>query len=147
MIPFILCTYSSLTRSSKLWPNSGIKMSRYQSCRNTEATEMSWLITTNLSSCAATPFYRKITHFLSITHASGPCPCVSLRWLKCPSHSVLIHSVCSSVIIPKSQSNDLSNRTNRSLLADQASSVYLSSSQLLHRGSLCKMAHAVSELL
>lgn len=137
VIPFILCTYSSLTPSSKLWANSGIKisLSLFQSCRNTEATEMSWLVTTNLSSCAATPFHGKITRFPSITHASAPWFCVSLRWLKWPSHSVLIHSLYSSVIIPKSQSNNLSNRTNWFLLADQASSVYLSSSQLEERDS------------
>lgn len=82
---------------------------------------MSGLATTDHNSCAALPFHGKTGSFPSITHTSTPLPWVFLRWLNCPPHSLFSYSLCSSVIVPKPQSNDLSNRRNGSSLANWSS--------------------------
>lgn len=139
VFPFILCTYSSLTPSSKLWANSGIKTSlSFQSRRNVQSTEMSGLAITDLNSCAAPPILGKIARFPSVTHASVPLPvCFSGGWnaaLTLCSHAV-------SALLWLSQNlNQMTSPTGQMgpcWLTDQASSGYLSLSQLLHGGTCC----------
>ena len=151
MIPFILCTYSSLTPSSKSWANAGIKISLswFQSRRSIQSTEMSRLATTNLNFCPAPPFHGKIASFPSVRHTPAPLPRVFLRWLKCPPHSLF--SCTASALLWLSQNlNQMTFPTGQlgpCWLTDQASSGYLCSSQLLYGDSHCQMALAVSELL
>lgn len=83
MIPFILCKYSSLTSSSKLWANSGIKVPwpQFQSCRNLQPSPMSRLTTMDHNSCAVPPLHGKIANFAFITHNPLPIPeCFSGGW-------------------------------------------------------------------
>lgn len=75
MILFILCTYF-LTSSSKLWANSGVKISwsQFQSCRNAQPTVQSRLTTMDHNSRAVLPSHGKIANFAFITHNPLPIP-------------------------------------------------------------------------
>lgn len=90
MIPFILCTYSSLTWSSKLWANSRVRVSwsQFQSCRNVQPTAMSRLTTMNHNSCAVSPLSWENSYLCLHNTQSTPHPCMFLRWLKCFPHSL-----------------------------------------------------------